>query len=127
MSESSQPGHEHVESRDAIVTLSTPMLEQLDDRQRRILVNDLVELSQSGRDHHAVSEMLGERLTKLGIEQPKHVVDRLSENIAQASNLTISLDDGTVLHGDPSWTPATHDTDVQGTEDPADDDRPTYS
>ena len=65
MSESFQPGHEHVESRDAIVTLSTPMLEQLDDRQRRILVNDLVELSQSGRDHHAVSEMLGERLTKV--------------------------------------------------------------
>ncbi|MTB70583.1 hypothetical protein ACF3NS_02645 [Arsenicicoccus cauae] len=127
MSDSFQPGHEHAESRDAIVTLSTPMLEQLDERQRRILVNDLVELSQSGRDPHAVSEILGERLSKLGIEQPQHVVDRLSENIAQATNLTISLDDGTVLHGDPSWSPATHDTDVKGTEDPENGERPTYS
>ncbi|AKT50670.1 hypothetical protein [Arsenicicoccus sp. oral taxon 190] len=121
-----ETGHEH-EGRGAVLTLSTPLLAELDESRVRHLVAALVELSGRGGREGDVADLLAERLQSLGIEQPRPVVESMAENLRNGDRLTVVTDEGQVLHGDPSWSPATHDPDVQATEDPLDEDRPLYS
>ncbi|AKT50999.1 hypothetical protein [Arsenicicoccus sp. oral taxon 190] len=126
MSDTVQHGHEH-HRRDAVITLSSPMLAELDRHQRTAFVAALVEVAGRGLDIEGTVAALHRRLGEAGVEQPKAVVERLGENIAKAGEVTIVTDAGEVLHGDPSWTPHQHDPGVEGTEDPAHGDRPFYT
>ncbi|MCH8611927.1 hypothetical protein [Arsenicicoccus dermatophilus] len=121
-----QHGHEH-HGRDAIISLDDALVGRLDRTELDRLVATIAQVVQHEADDVDLQPHLARAFEQAGLPQPEVVVARMAENLRNADEVTVVTDTGRVLLGDPSWTPATHATDVQGSEDPEHHDRPAYS
>lgn len=127
MTDHVQRGHEQDTPDATVVTLSQPMVDELGPQRTQELADGMARITAERLSDAEVDERLGALLRELGLEQPEVLVRNLADRLYQSTDITVVTNDGRVLHGDPSWSAQAIDPRVEGSEDPEDDSRPTYS